>query len=154
MQAGEEMLRSKPDGKGGFVENSYKSPDIVNSIKWNLLEKAEYQDALDYYKGLIQFRKAHPVLRMTSVVDILSNLIPVHCAHPHVGAFHLRGEVNGEPSKEMYLIFSASDSAETLKLPEGKWNICINHNKAGIETLEVVENQVTIEPISAMVLVR
>jgi len=154
MQAGEEMLRSKPDDKGGYVENSFKSPDSVNSIKWNLLEKKEYMDTFEYYKGLIRFRKAHPVLRMTSVVDILSNLIPVHCDHPHVGAFHLRGDVDGESAKELFLIFSASDTAETVKLPEGKWNVCINADKAGTETLAVAENVVKVAPISAMVLVK
>ncbi len=154
MQAGEEMLRSKPDDKGGYVENSFKSPDSVNSIKWNLLDKKEYMDTFEYYKGLIRFRKAHPVLRMTSVVDILSNLIPVHCDHPHVGAFHLRGDVDGERAKELYLVFSASDTAETVKLPEGKWNVCINGETAGTEPLAVVEGTVTVAPISATVFVK
>ena len=154
MQAGEEMLRSKPDSRGGFVENSYNSPDSVNSIKWNLLEKKEYQDTLAYYKGLIQFRKAHPVLRMTSVVDILSNLIPVHCDHPQVGAFHLRGDVAGEPAKELFFVFSASEKPQTIKLPAGKWNVCINGEKAGIQTIQTVEGTVSIAPISAMVLVK
>ena len=39
MQAGEEMLRTKPDGEGGFNENSYNASDEVNSIKWNTLDK-------------------------------------------------------------------------------------------------------------------
>lgn len=33
LQAGEEMLRAKIDASGDFVENSYNSPDSVNSIK-------------------------------------------------------------------------------------------------------------------------
>ena len=40
LQAGEEMLRTKIDASGGFVENSYNSPDSVNSIKWDTLEAA------------------------------------------------------------------------------------------------------------------
>jgi len=154
MQAGEEMLRSKPNGHGGFVENSFKSPDSVNSIKWNLLERPEYQNVLSYYKGLIKFRKAHPVLRMTSVVDILSNLIPVHCDNPHVGAFHLKGDFAGEPSEELYLVFSASDASEIIKLPEGKWHICVNGESAGTESLGTAESFVKLAPISAMVLVK
>lgn len=154
MHAGEEMLRSKPDAKGGFVENSFKSPDSVNSIKWNLLDKKEYADTFAYYKGLIRFRKSHPVLRMTSVVDILSNLIPVHCDHPHVGAFHIRGDVSGEPSAELFLIFSADEAAKTIVLPEGKWTICINGEHAGTEALGTAEGSVTVPPISAMVLVK
>ena len=154
LQAGEEMLRSKPDPKGGFVENSFNSPDSINSLKWNLLEKEAYRETLDYYKGLIAFRKAHPALRMTSVYDILSNLVPVHCANPHVSAFHLRGDVCYEPSDELFMIFSAADTAEKIKLPEGKWELCIDGDRAGTDSLGVFEGSVTVPPISAMVLVK
>ena len=153
MQAGEEMLRSKPDSKGGYVENSYKSSDKVNSIKWNLLEKKEYQETLAYYKGLIAFRKAHPVLRLTSAYDILSHVVPVHCAHPQVGAFHIDGSIAGEPASQIFLVFNAADTAEAITLPEGKWSVCINGEQAGTETLETVEGSLTVAPISAAVLV-
>ena len=154
MQAGEEMLRSKPDAKGGFVENSYKSPDRVNSIKWNLLDNPLYQDTLAYYKGLIEFRKAHPVLRLTSAYEILSHVVPVHCSHPQVGAFRINGDVPGEPSAEMFVIFSAADTAQIVNLPEGNWSVCINGKKAGAEVLSIEEGQVTVPPISAMVLIK
>ena len=42
LQAGEEMLRAKIDASGDFVENSYNSPDSVNSIKWDTLEDETY----------------------------------------------------------------------------------------------------------------
>ena len=154
MQAGEEMLRSKPNAKGGFVENSYNSPDRVNSIKWNLLENQEYQDTFEYYKGLIAFRKAHPVLRLTSAYEILSHVVPVHCEHPHIGAFHINGDVPGEPCDEMFLIFSAADTAETVKLPDGIWTVYINGDNAGTAPLATAEDHITVPPISALVLVK
>ena len=154
MHAGEEMLRSKPSAKGGFVENSYNSPDSVNAIRWNLLRKKEYKKTLEYYKGLLKFRKAHPILRMTNVVDILSNLLPIHCDNPHMVAFHLRGDVAGETAKEMLLIFSAAETEETFPLPAGKWNLCINGDVAGTETIQVCEKTLTIPAISAMVLIK
>ena len=154
MQAGEEMLRSKPNGRGGYVENSYKSSDRVNSIKWNLLKHPDYQDMVNYYRGLIRFRKAHPVLRLTSAYDVLSHVVPVHCEHPQVGAFHIDGSIPGEPAEEMFLIFSAAETAQTLPLPKGTWHVCINSKHAGIVSLEAVESAVTLPPISAMVLVK
>ena len=154
MQAGEEMLRSKPNAKGGYVENSFKSPDRVNSIKWNLLEQDIYQATYAYYKGLIAFRKAHPVLRLTSAYDVLSHVVPVYCDHPNVGAFHIDGSVPGEPADELFLVFSAADTAETIALPEGKWQLCISGDYAGSEPLEVLEGKLTVPPISAMVLVK
>jgi pullulanase len=154
MQAGEEMLRSKPNTRGGFVENSFKSPDRVNSIKWNLLEQPIYQNTLDYYKGLIAFRKAHPVLRLTSSYEILSHVVPVYCQHPHIGAFHINGNVPGETCQEMYIIFSAAKTAEVLPLPQGKWQLCINAEHAGTTPLETVEGTLTVPPLSAMVMIR
>ena len=61
-QAGEEMLRTKPDGKGGYNHNSYNSSDEVNNIKWDTLKPgtAEY-DTMLYYKGLIAVRQAFPI---------------------------------------------------------------------------------------------
>ena len=154
MQAGEEMLRSKPNSRGGFVENSYKSPDRVNSIKWNLLEQPIYQSTLEYYKGLIAFRKAHPVLRLTSSYEILSHVVPVHCQHPHIGAFHINGDVSGESCSEMYIIFSAATTKEVLHLPQGKWNLCINADRAGTVPFETAEGTLTVPPLSAMVLIK
>ena len=154
MQAGEEMLRSKPNGRGGFVENSYKSPDRVNSIKWNLLDQPIYQNTLEYYKGLIAFRKAHPVLRLTSSYEILSHVVPVHCLHPHIGAFHLNCDVAGESCREMFIIFSAAETSEVLPLPQGRWQVCINADRAGTAAIETVEGSLTVPSLSAMVLIK
>jgi pullulanase len=154
LHAGEEMLRSKPDGKGGFVENSFKSSDKVNSIKWDLLDKAEYQSCYRYYQGLIAFRKAHPVLRLTSAYEILSHVVPVHTERSHVSVFHVNGDFPGETAKDLLLIFSASEKEETFTLPEGKWNLCIDGETAGTETIRVVENKLTVPRICAMVLVK
>lgn len=154
MQAGEEMLRSKPDSKGGYVENSFKSSDKINSIKWNLLDNKIYQDTLAYYKGLIAFRKAHPVLRLTSGYDILSHVVPVTCDNPQMTAFHICGNIAGESAEEMFLVFNADDSAQTISLPAGKWNICINGDCAGLASLGTVSGELKIPAISAMVLVK
>lgn len=154
LQAGEEMLRSKPDSKGGFVENSYCSNDEINSIKWHHLDQKIYHDTCEYYQGLIALRKAHPVLRMTAAYDILSNLIPVHCDHKNVGAFQLKGDVSGESATEIFIIFSAAETAETVALPKGKWNVVVNGEKAGTTPLATAEGHVTLAPISAMVLIK
>lgn len=154
LQAGEEMLRSKPDGKGGFVENSFCSPDRINSIKWDLLEKPAYRKTLAYYRGLIAFRKAHSAFRMTSVYDILSNLLPVPCKNPHIGVFHLRGDVLFEPASEFYMIFSAANTPEEISLPAGTWQLMVSHDTAGTKPIKKVKNSITIPPISAAVLLK
>jgi pullulanase len=91
---------------------------------------------------------------MTSAYDILSNLVPVHCDHPQVGAFRLTGDAAKENGTEMFIIFSAAKTAETVPLPCGKWQVVVNAEKAGTVALETVETQVTLSPISAMVLIK
>lgn len=154
LQAGEEMLRSKPNGKGGYVENSYKSPDSVNSLKWSLLEQHLYRDTFSYYKGLIQFRKLHPVLRLTNVYDVLSHVIPVSVNISGVCAFRLTGNITFEPAEELFMIFNASEREITIPLPNGEWKIYINGDAAGTEPLETAEHHVTVAPISALVLAK
>lgn len=154
LHAGEEMLRSKPDPHGGYISNSYRSPDSVNAIKWSLLDQPLYRDTVCYYAGLLAFRRKHPALRMTTAFDILSNLLPIECVHPHIGVFFLRGDARGEEADAIYIIFSAADTAEQLSLPEGQWELCIDGTRAGTEPFGVYNGSVTVPPISAMVLTR
>ena len=152
--AGEEMLRSKPNGKGGYVENSYNSSDKVNSIKWNLLDKKIYRDTLEYYKGIIRFRKAHPLLRLTDSDAISSCILSVPCENPRMCAFHLLGHLPQEPAEALFMIFNASKTTSEVNLPDGTWKICINESTAGVESLRAVSQRVSVAPVSAMVLIK
>ena len=151
-QAGEEMLRSKPLSDGTFDHNSYKSPDSVNNLKWNDLNQELYLDTYKYYQGLIAFRKAHPALRMTSAEEVADSITCKNSGS--VLSFQIDGGVNGEESDGLFVIFNPKKEAATLDLPEGSWTVYINGEDAGITPLDTVEGSVSVEPISAMVLVK
>jgi pullulanase len=149
IHAGEEMLRSKPDGKGGFVENSFKSSDKVNSIKWDLLDKAEYQSCYRYYQGLIAFRKAHPALRMTSAEDVAENI--TYETTGSVLSFLINGGANGEENDGLFVIFNPKKEAVELALPEGSWTVYINGEDAGVTPLETLAILRSPEALSAKI---
>jgi len=149
MQAGEEMLRSKPLPDGTFDENSYRSPDSVNSIKWGNLNKKVYRDVRDYYKGLIAFRKAHSALRMRSAREVLENILSTDTKIPNVTAFFVRGS-----DETIYMIFNPNHEKVSLKLPAGDWEVHIDAAHADTEALAIVQEQITVAPISAAVLVK
>ncbi len=65
---GQELLRSKPDPRGGYNSNSYNAQDSVNSIKWD--DMRLYRDVIGYYRGLIGIRRAYPALRHKSGAEI------------------------------------------------------------------------------------
>ncbi len=148
-QAGEEMLRSKKRRNGSFEHNSYCSPDSVNAIKWNNLKKPEYQRVLAYYQGLIRFRKAHKVLRLTSGEEIARRIRTITGIGDEVAAFYLRGD----DGKDLFIAFNPLKRAVTMPLPEGRWDVCIHGDKAGTESLGHVSGAMEIPAISALALV-
>ena len=151
-QAGEEMLRSKPLADGTYDHNSYRSPDSVNSLKWNDLNQELYLDTYEYYQGLIAFRKAHPALRMTSAEEVADSI--THKTSGSVLSFQIDGGANGEESDGLFVIFNPKKETATLELPEGSWTVYINGEDAGVMPLATVEGSVSVDPISAMVLVK
>ena len=149
-QAGEEMLRTKPDGKGGLEHNSYASSDTVNSIKWDALDDKDVMNTYRYYQGLLKLRKTHDVLRLATREEVLENVTPLHVENPHVVAFGI-----GHSGKDqMISIFNGGFECVDLNLPQGKWGVVVNAEKAGVEPLEVLEKRIHVEGISAMILVK
>ena len=146
-QAGEEMLRTKD-----LVENSYCSPDSINALRWEDLNREDYRAVRDYYKGLIAFRKAHPVLRMTDAEEVRKAVSAVDGLDSGAAAFHIGGSAAGDA--DIYCVFNANGSAMSIPLPAGTWQLCITGEKAGTEPLDTLKGSVTVPPISAAVLVR
>ncbi len=154
IHAGEELLRSKPNGDGTYNHNSYNAGDEINSIKWESLEDETTSEVYDYYKGLISFRKEHAALRMTSTEDVTNNITEIENLDKNVVAVTINGGVNGEESDGLVVIFNPNTESTTVPLPEGNWDIYINDEKAGTEALASASGEVTVNPISAMVLVK
>ena len=148
-QAGEELLRTKPGKRGTFDHNSYHSPDRVNAIRWDSLDKEECRTTSDYYRGLIAFRKAHDCLRLRKKEDVCRQIHPIPCTNSRMVAFLLDGK-----SEELLVAFNADTQSETLSLPQGQWAVNIRGNQAGTEVLETAEGGVRVPAISAMVLTR
>ena len=152
-QAGEELLRSKPLGNGEFDHNSYSSPDSVNNIKWNDLNDEAYLKVFRYYKGLIALRKAHPALRMTDAEEINAKITNLTGLEFNVTGFHIASGANGDESS-IVTVFNPRSEATTVTLPEGRWEICVSGDTAGTVSLGTAEGQVTVDALSAMVLVQ
>ena len=148
-QAGEELLRTKPDGKGSFDENSYRSPDRVNAIRWSDQSKAEYKTNLNYYRGLLALRAAHPSLRLLYRDQVQNAIEPVSLNNTQAAAYRVRGE-----GEDLFLVFNASRDSLSVPLPQGRWELNIHDDRAGTEALDTLQGSVTVSPISAAVLTR
>lgn len=149
--AGEEFLRTKTKSDGSFDSNSYKSPDSVNSLKWDDLGKSEYQTVYNYYKGMIEFRKAHAAFR--SMVDAGDYYKFVEGLESGVIAYELEPN-NGEVADGIFVVYNPLSEAQTVELPAGDWTICVQGDKAGTESLGTASGSVTVDGISTTILVK
>ena len=154
IQAGEEMLRTKPGTEPGkkFTSNSYNAPDEINSLKWN--RKREYADVVAYYKGLIAFRKEHSMLRMVEPSEIEKRLRFMDMPKNMVG-YVIDGKGLEDSLDEVCVIYNANRTSQQVKIPEGCWKVYINGTNAGTKAIEEKKGSVIIvDPLSAIVLGR
>ncbi len=149
IQAGQEFLRSKPyPGGTAFDHNSYRSPDAINSLKWD--RKSTFKDVFEYYRGLIAFRKAHSAFRMYSGDDVRKNMYFLDDLPQRVVGFVLTGDCEFE---EIVVFFNPNDYPVTLHA-FGKYEVYIDGGRAGTEILRMVEDDYTVEELSTIVLAR
>ena len=147
MQAGEEMLRSKPAGNGTYNHNSYNAPDEVNNLKWDLLTSTSKQyETMQYYAGLIAFRKAHVALRSATSEGIIGNFTQ----SDGVLSFTMTSGTD-----IVFVVYNPKNAAVNVTLPEGNWDLCINGTQSGTEAIESgLNGSKSIEGISCYVFVK
>jgi pullulanase len=147
IQAGQEFLRSKPlPGGNSFDHNSYNSPDIVNSIKWN--RRSEYGYVVEYYKGLIAFRRAHSALRYGSGAEVAENLRFFENLPAGVVGFGL----TGDDKLEQIIVFYNPNPHPVTMFAFEELTVYIDGDSAGAKPLRTVSGEYTLSPISVTVL--
>ena len=142
-QAGEEMLRTKPKGDGAFDENSYKSSDAVNNINWSVLKEGtnEYNMS-EFYKGLIDMRKAYSIFRDSSTA-VSGNTISTNGRAIVTLDDHKGGKV-------MIIINpTAEEMSYTLST---SYNLLCDGSTVGTQKLGTAEGKITIPAYTAIIL--
>lgn len=148
MFAGEEVFRDK---KG--VHNSYKSPDSINAIDWNL--KTKNKEQFEYYRNLIRLRKEHPAFRMTSADDVAKNIVFDNVKTPNVVSYSIRNNANGDAWKEIKLVFNGSEKEYTAKVPKGNWTVIAYDGELSPEGLSQSKGgKISVPPTSALILAK
>ncbi len=147
MQAGQEFLRSKNGDP-----NSYKSSDAVNSLKWNL--RVTNKTTMNYYKGLIALRKAHPVFRISSAALIRKDL--VFLKEPNnIIAYSLNGNGLKDSWHTVVVVHNPNATSTAIALPaKGDWNVVVQGASAGTKVLSTLKSaqSATIQGQSTLVL--
>lgn len=150
--SGEEMLRDK---KG--VHNSYNSPDSINHLDWNNLQR--YPQLFAYYKNLIQLRKNHPAFRLATGDKVRQHLefLPAvnskNVKQDCLVGFLLKDLQGIDAWKTIIVIYNFNKEAKEMAIPEGTYTIaCCNGaiDEAGLG--EVSGKEVLVDGQSALIL--
>ena len=137
MQAGEEMMRTK-DGD----ENSYKSSDAINNIRWDVLaEGSDPHSMMLYYKGLIEMRKAHSILGTDGSVKI---------TYGSFGSDGLSALYEAADGIRALVLINPTRQAFPYTL-EGEWQLLADGTRAGSEVLATETGNITVDGISIRV---
>lgn len=147
MLAGEEFARTK---RGDH--NSYKSPDSINSINWTRIVR--YSQLVDYYKGLIQIRKAFSPLRDNTTKAVNDGYIVYN---GQTISLTIKNDTEGE-WKMISVIINNSDNAcapqikSQYELPK-RWYIIANGDSASANAIDIFDPEDNIPPHSALIIV-
>ena len=150
--SGEEMLRDK---KG--VHNSYNSPDSINHLDWNNLQR--YPQLFTYYKNLIQLRKHHPAFRLATGDKVRQHLEFLPAVNSKdvkqdcLVGFLLKDLQEIDAWKTIVVIYNFNKEAKEMAIPEGNYTIaCCNGtiDEAGLG--EVSGKEVLVDGQSALIL--
>lgn len=134
MQAGEEMLRSKKNADGTYNENSYNAGDDVNNLRWNFTESSPQWQMMQYYKGLIEFRRSSETLRLATASDRGVTVCTLDSqTSGALIAFTMKNPYTGET---LFVAYNANESNVSVNLPEGDWDLYVNGDQAGATAIE------------------
>lgn len=149
IQAGQEFLRSK-NGDA----NSYKSSDSINSLKWNL--RTENAVTVNYYKGLISLRAAHPAFRMSTTAEIQKNFRFLTTSKSVI-AYFLNGAGVKDSWKSIVVAHNPNTTPVVISLPtKGDWHVVVKGTQAGTKILSTMKavNKVSVDARSTLVMER
>ena len=144
---GEEMFRSKLGEK-----NTYNMPDKYNAIDWAL--KSRYANLVEYCKGLIALRKAHPAFALGTGDAVRQHLKFIECENEAAVGFVL-DELEGiDAAQRIVVLMNGSRESVEFDIPAGNYTILADGDRVNVEGLGTCNSDgtITLNPVEGVVL--
>ncbi len=154
IHAGQEWARAKmivdPSGKdpnaGKLDRDSYNKDNETNWLNFNEIEVN--RSLFEYYQGLIAFRLSSPAVRKAKPDEIEFKVYedPLHVT------FSICTDMRDDPYDYFISLNGNPDKKHKITLPEGYWEVIIDHETASNETKTSVRDMYIVPPTSGIVL--
>ncbi len=144
LHSGQEFLRTKQGH-----ENSYNQPDSVNQIEWR--RKLEHADTVAYYQGLLQLRREHPMFRLPTA-ELVEDGVTFMLANEGLVVAALHDPDGQDRWSRALVCLNGRGEATEVNLPPGEWQLMVDGERAGTESLRPVRGTLHLPGHSAAVL--
>ena len=145
---GEELYRTKQG-----IDNSYQSPDSINIIPWENLEK--YADLHDYYQAMIAIRRAHKGFRLGSAEAVQEHVEFLDADNDQVIIYRIKNLEGIDTAKSLLVILNGSAENVSCELPEmsGECVILAQNGQANVAGLDFAPyDKIDVAPYSATII--
>ena len=142
---GEEFARTKPiEDIDELAENSFNLPLYTNSLKYGRM--SEYAELMEFYKGLIAFRKEHKGLRLATAEEVVNQIHFLEDTPKNVVAYTIDTK-----EETLFIAYNANDEAVDIALPDDMdWSVQICDRTAGTDEIKTIKNQTQMAGISCL----
>lgn len=141
MLSGEEFARTK-GGNG----NSYLGPQPVNQLDWR--RAAGMQPLVDYYRGLLAIRRAHPELSGAA-----GETAPILLALPGWLIGFVLEKLDGKGELAVY--YNPETTSQWVELPGGPWRrLCDGTRADAVPFGDKLSGHVELAPVSVNIFIR
>ncbi len=157
LQAGQEFLRTKNGD-----HNSYDKSDAVNMIRWR--QKLEHFDVFEYYRGLIELRRAHRLFRFRTAEEVRKGVkffddhfgmrVPPGCLAWMIQDPNVPDErqLTGDDWERAVVLVNTQPRAIEFSIPLGEWQVFVDSRQAGNTVIR--DTTADLQPMSAVVAAR
>ena len=148
LYGGEELYRTKQG-----IDNSYQSPDSINIIPWENLEK--YADLHEYYKQMIAIRRAHKGFRLGSAEAVQEHVEFLDADNDQVIIYRIKNLEGIDTAKSLLVILNGSAENVSCDLPEisGEAVILAQNGQANVAGLDFAPyDKIDVAPYSATII--
>ena len=146
LYGGEELYRTK---KG--IDNSYQSPDSINTIPWENKEK--YADLVEYYRQMIAIRRAHKGFRLGTAELVKEHVEFMDTENESLIIYRINNLEDFDSAKSLTVLLNGSAKQAKAEIPEGTYTVLVHDAQVDISGLGQIQGtQVVVEPYSATIL--
>ena len=146
LYGGEELYRTK---KG--IDNSYQSPDSINTIPWENKEK--YADLVEYYRQMIAIRRAHKGFRLGTAELVQEHVEFMDTENESLIIYRINNLEDFDSAKSLTVLLNGSAKQAKAEVPEGTYTVLVHDAQVDISGLGQIQGtQVVVEPYSATIL--